>query len=451
MATTKSAAKRIRIKTPGWRNGRLNIRCGRPTVRTYETWRDLLKRAYTRSEYWPILDAVADRVITLPEAARISTEKGLQGVLNRLELIKEEARARERAGKFPEWFDEFTEVLPRDATPEHHRRIRAHCESFLDFLVERHGLPGREAVTPEHWSRKGLSAYKTSYIERELARETTRLERAWAEMSPSPSRVERKETLRKVRSRKGVSANRHVNSVGAMSQFLLETGRIPEDPACGNRISTKQEAMHRDEDHRHMEADDLLAFRRSSLALDRADPVTSAEDQRPDTLFWDFLVATGATTYTEGARFQLSDLDLKREQEGMVPVKLRGSKAAARKRTVPIPVSLAHRLKERAKILGIGDRRPLFPFSSDDGRKAWKAVLDQMQESSPQARLRIDGLTPYCLRHTFAVHVLEGGADIRQLQKLMGHSNITTTEIYLRNRPVPHEALNYAASRLGLV
>jgi len=58
-------------------------------------------------------------------------------------------------------------------------------------------------------------------------------------------------------------------------------------------------------------------------------------------------------------------------------------------------------------------------------QSAWQMVLD-----SAQAAGITEHVSPHVFRHSYATHLLDGGADIRVVQELLGHASVTTTQIY---------------------
>jgi len=135
--------------------------------------------------------------------------------------------------------------------------------------------------------------------------------------------------------------------------------------------------------------------------------------------------------YSSGLRaseltsLRLSDL---KWDDGILSVKGKGSKW----RLVPMSGEAMRQLRLylscRAQFTTSDSQDSLF-LNQRGGTLSRMSVYTIVSRAAERAGIT-KSVSPHTLRHSFATHLLEGGADIRQVQELLGHENITTTEIY---------------------
>ncbi|GAA4285221.1 site-specific tyrosine recombinase XerD [Brevibacterium daeguense] len=218
------------------------------------------------------------------------------------------------------------------------------------------------------------------------------------------------------------SRARVVVAVRRLHAFLHAEGLTPDDPAAEIRPPSGAERLPK------------------ALSIAQVEGLlgTVTGDSPPELrtgALLEFLYATGARI-SEAVGLDLDDLDLdariarlygKGSKERLVPL---GSHAVAALESWLVrgrPVMSA----ARASGARAAERAGAVFLNQRGGRLSRQSAWQTIRTAAAGAGLA-DHVTPHTLRHSFATHLLEGGADIRVVQELLGHSSVTTTQIYTR-------------------
>lgn len=194
--------------------------------------------------------------------------------------------------------------------------------------------------------------------------------------------------------------------------FLLDEGLRADDPSG---------ALPRPRTRRPLPR--LLSREEVERFLERADE--EAVGDRPDAVR---LLALLELLYGSGLRAtELVSLPVSAVPRDAPFLHVTGK--GGQQRMVPVSTR-ARAVLSRWMAVRKGTSRFLFPSSGQSGHLTRVRLFQLLRSLAARAGLDPERVSPHVLRHAFATHLLEGGADLRVLQMLLGHADIATTQIY---------------------
>ena len=213
--------------------------------------------------------------------------------------------------------------------------------------------------------------------------------------------------------KKTSTISRNLATIRAFYQFLLRTKKIKSDPTAGIQ-SPKVEKK----------APSILTAKEVEILLEQPKDIDLKGIR--DKAMLEFAYATGMRV-TEIISLNISDVNVK---ESFV-ICNKGS----RKRTIPlgsISMKALTEYIEKSRPILIKDENTEALFVNINGKRLtrqgfWKIVKFYKE----QAHITKD-ITPHVLRHSFATHLLQNGAEIKAVQSMLGHSDISSTQVYMQ-------------------
>ncbi len=209
------------------------------------------------------------------------------------------------------------------------------------------------------------------------------------------------------------SAARAVVAVRGLHRFLVREGVCEHDPAAGVRPPAPARRLPK-----ALPVDDVTRLIETAGA-----PGTSLALR--DRALLELLYGTGARI-SEAVGLDVDDLDL---ETGGVLLRGKGGK----QRVVPLGSFArdaldAYLVRARPALHRAAGGPALF-LNARGGRLSRQSAWTVLRSAAQRAGVRAE-VSPHMLRHSFATHLIDGGADVRVVQELLGHASVTTTQVY---------------------
>jgi integrase/recombinase XerD len=208
------------------------------------------------------------------------------------------------------------------------------------------------------------------------------------------------------------SVARHLTTLRSFYGFLLRENQIPEDPTQHLRTARQWQTIPK-----------FLNLEEINRLIEAAD--TSTPKGQRDRAMMQLLYATGLRV-SELCRVGVGDLN---SSMGVVKTLGKGNKH----RLVPVGTAAIQAVEQylaSGRPLLLKGRASKYLFITARGGPMTRQCFWTLLAGYGKKAGIFRGLTPHVLRHSFATHLLEGGADLRSVQVMLGHADISTTQIY---------------------
>jgi len=212
------------------------------------------------------------------------------------------------------------------------------------------------------------------------------------------------------------STARVISSIRGFTRFLVEEEVLTRDPA--EALAAPKQAKRLPKALSHDQVEALLA------ATDGDDPV-----RMRDKALLELLYATGARV-SEAVSLDVDDLIGPDGTPELIRVIGKGDK----QRIVPVgsfarAAVEAYLIRARPLLAGGGRSTPALFLGARGARLSRQNAWLVIRAAAERAGITVE-VSPHSLRHSFATHLLAGGADVRVVQELLGHASVATTQLY---------------------